>query len=67
MGAATAKLLARKGYRVCVNYRSDGVAANTVVDELASGGTVVIVVKADVGKEADTTRLFETVDKRLAG
>ncbi|MDH3622006.1 MAG: SDR family oxidoreductase [Gammaproteobacteria bacterium] len=65
IGAATARLLASKGYRVCVNFRSDEGAANAVVDELASSGATAIAVQADVSIEDDTVRLFETVDKEL--
>jgi len=65
IGAATAKLLANKGYRICVNYRSDEVTADAVVNELASYGTTAIAVQADIGKEDDVVRLFEVVDQKL--
>lgn len=65
IGAATAKLLANKGYRICVNYRSDEVAADAVVNELTSYGTTAIAVQADIGKEDDVVRLFEVVDQEL--
>jgi NAD(P)-dependent dehydrogenase (short-subunit alcohol dehydrogenase family) len=65
IGAATAKLLANKGYRICVNYRSDEVAANAVVSKLTSNGTAAIAVQADIGKEDDAVRLFDIVDKEL--
>lgn len=65
IGAATAKLLAGKGYRVCVNYRSDEAAARAVTDELISAGATAIAVQADVSLEDDAVRLFTTVDKEL--
>ncbi len=65
IGAATAKLLARKGYRICVNYRSDEAAARAVVGELASSGAGAIAVQADVSQEDGVMRLFEAVDKEL--
>jgi len=65
IGAATAKLLANKGYQICVNYRSDEVAANAVVNELTSYGTTAIAVQADIGKEEHAIRLFEVVDQEL--
>lgn len=65
IGAATAKLLAKEGYRICVNYCSDEAAANAVVSELASSRTTAIAVQADVGMEDDIVRLFETVDQGL--
>ena len=38
IGAATASLLATKGYRVCVNYRKDHAAANAIVAEINANG-----------------------------
>lgn len=63
IGAATAKLLATNGYRVCVNFRSDDVAAKAVVDEFAAGRA--IAVQADVSQEVDVVRLFNEIDERL--
>ena len=65
IGAATAKLLAREGYRICVNYRADATAASAVVSELASCGATAIAVQADVSKEDDIVRLFEVADQKL--
>ncbi len=63
IGAATARLLAGDGYRVCVNFRSDEVAANAVVGELAPG--TAIAVQADVANERDVENLFREIDDRL--
>ena len=65
IGAATAKLLAREGYRICVNYRSNETAANAVVSELASYAKTAIAVQADVSREDDIVRMFEIVDQEL--
>lgn len=65
IGAATARVLARKGYQVCVNYRRDENAANAVVSELISYGAKAIAVQADISKENDVVRLFEVVDQEL--
>lgn len=65
IGAATADLLASKGYRICVNYRRDKTAADAVVSKLQSYGTKAIAIQADIGKEEDTVRLFEIVDQEL--
>lgn len=64
IGAATAKLLAHAGYQVCVNFRSDDVAANAVVSELTSAGFPAIAVQAGVSIENVVVRLFETVDEQ---
>lgn len=65
IGAATARVLARKGYQVCVNFRRDENAANTVVSELVSNGAKAIAIQADISKENDVIRLFEAVDQEL--
>jgi NAD(P)-dependent dehydrogenase (short-subunit alcohol dehydrogenase family) len=65
IGAATATLAAARGYSVCVNYRSNVISANAVVEEIAKAGGRAIAVQADVAIEADVMRLFETCDAEL--
>lgn len=65
IGAATAKLFAQNGYRVCINYKSDSVSANRVVDDIESAGGECIAIQADVSKEEEVVRLFLLVDERL--
>jgi NAD(P)-dependent dehydrogenase (short-subunit alcohol dehydrogenase family) len=65
IGAATARLLAKSDYRVCVNFCSDEIAANAVVSELTAGGATAISVQADVSKESDVNHLFKVVDEHL--
>jgi NAD(P)-dependent dehydrogenase (short-subunit alcohol dehydrogenase family) len=65
IGAASARLAARRGYAVCVNYRDRREAAEQVVDEIRRSGGKAIAVRADVSSEADVTSLFETVDRDL--
>ena len=65
IGAATAKLAARQGYAVCVNYVSNRDAAEAVAEEIRKGGGRAIAVAGDVSKEEDIVRLFATVDKEL--
>lgn len=48
-----------------MNYFSDEAAANAVVRELASCGATAIAVQADVSKEEDAVRLFETAEQAL--
>jgi NAD(P)-dependent dehydrogenase (short-subunit alcohol dehydrogenase family) len=66
IGAACALLAAERGYRVCVNYRSDAAAAQGVVDAIEAGGGSAFAVQADVAVEADVVRLFAEVDARCA-
>jgi NAD(P)-dependent dehydrogenase (short-subunit alcohol dehydrogenase family) len=65
IGAATARLAAARGYAVCVNYRSDAAAAESVVAELVRAGGRALAVQADVAIEADVDRLFKTCDAHL--
>ncbi len=65
IGAATAKLYASQGYVVCINYKSNSSAAETVAQDIKSAGGQCIAVQADVSKEADVLRLFHTIDEQL--
>ena len=66
IGAATARLGARNGYAVCVNFRENEAAASGVVEAIRSDGGEAIAVRADVASDVDVARLFETVDRELA-
>ena len=65
IGAATARLAARRGYAVCINYRRDHDAAQRLLHEIQADGGEAIAVAADVAKEPDVLRLFKTVDREL--
>lgn len=65
IGAETAKILAENEYSVCVNYVKNDVAAKKIQDEISILGGRCILVKADVSKSSEVTRLFETVDLEL--
>jgi NAD(P)-dependent dehydrogenase (short-subunit alcohol dehydrogenase family) len=65
IGAAVARLGAAAGYTVCVNYRSNAAAAETVVAEIGKAGGRALAVQADVAREAEVERLFAVVDAEL--
>lgn len=65
IGAATSKYLAKQGYSVCVNYFSNEYEANKVVSVINQCGGTAISVQADVSKEDDVIRLFNTIDSQL--
>ncbi|MGY3884822.1 SDR family oxidoreductase [Aeromonas aquatica] len=66
IGAATARHLARQGYRLCINYRQDKGSAEALVAEIREGFAVsCIAVQADVSVEAEVVRLFDEMDARL--
>lgn len=62
IGAATARLAAKAGYAVCVNYVRDRSSAEKLANEL---DTKAIAAGGDVSSEADVLKLFETVDREL--
>lgn len=65
IGAATALLAARQGYAVCVNYRHDRHAAESVVQRIQADNGRAIAVAADVSSEDDVLRLFAELDRQL--
>ena len=65
IGAATARLAARAGYVVAVNYLRDTEAAEGVVGEIRAAGGRAIAVQADVATEAGILALFEALDREL--
>ena len=65
IGAACARLAAARGYDVCVNYRGDAAAAEAVVRAVEAEGRRGLAVQADVAREDEVERLFETLDKAL--
>lgn len=65
IGAATAKLAAKRGYAVCVNYLKNEQRADEVVAEIRSGGGKAILVQADTANEDQVIRMFERVDLEL--
>ena len=65
IGAATAKLFARHGYAVCINYRQNAEAADRVAQEIREAGGRCIMVQADVANEQEVEALFAKVDEAL--
>ena len=65
IGAATAKLAARRGYAVAVNYTSNRGAADGVVQAIRAGGGRAVAVQCDVAKEEQVLAMFDTVDREL--
>ncbi|WP_010226547.1 SDR family oxidoreductase [Pseudomonas donghuensis] len=65
IGAATARLAARAGYRICINYLTDDEAAQRVLAEVRELGAEAIAVKADVSVEDEIIQLFLRVDAEL--
>jgi len=66
IGAATARLAARRGWDVAVNYTHDRAAAEAVAFDVRAAGRRALVVQADVGDDAQVVALFQQVDRELA-
>ena len=62
IGAATAQLAARGGWRVMLSYRDDRRAADQVVSSIVAAGGRASAVQADVGREDDVLAMFGTLD-----
>ena len=65
IGTATAKLAADRGYRVCINYRQNAEAAQTLIQDLRRTGAEVAAFQADVSIEAEVVRMFEAIDAQF--
>ena len=65
IGAATARLLAKHGYDLAVNYQSNITAVGKVVAEIRAMGRRALAIQGDVAKESDVTRMFEAIDEHL--
>lgn len=65
IGAATARLLAKRGHDVAISYAGNEQAAQSVVAEIEAAGRRAVAVQGDVAVEADVLRLFEKAEKAL--
>ncbi|MEK9706992.1 MAG: SDR family oxidoreductase [Alphaproteobacteria bacterium] len=66
LGAATCIGAAKRGYEnIVVNYVSNKQRADEVVAACENAGAKAIAVQADVTREADIVKLFETADREL--
>lgn len=65
IGAATARLAARRGWDVAVGYRERRAVADEVASDCTAAGQRALAVGVDVGTEADVCRMFDTVTAQL--
>src|SRR3981189_953453 len=65
IGAATARLAAKRGFDVALSYLKDRAAAAAVVADGGAAGRRAVAVQADMGLEDDVVRMFATVDAQL--
>ncbi len=65
IGASTARLAAKRGYAVCVNYLQNQSAAESVVREIQGSGGKAIAIRADISSEPEVVNLFEVAERKL--
>ena len=65
IGAATARLLARQGHDLALNYRHDAAAAEAVAQDVRRLGRRALTVQADVADPAQVEAMFRQVDEAL--
>jgi len=65
IGAATARLAARRGHAVFVNYAEREDRARAVVEEIRAGGGRAAMGRADVSREDEVEAMFAAVDREL--
>ena len=65
IGAAIARLAAARGWAVAVNFSTGEKEAQNVVAEVIANGGQAIAIRADISREADIVRMFETAEREL--
>ena len=60
-----ARLAGERGWAVAVNYCTGESEATRLVEEIVSGGGRASAIHADVSREPDVVRLFETAEREL--
>jgi NAD(P)-dependent dehydrogenase (short-subunit alcohol dehydrogenase family) len=64
IGAATALVLAQRGFRVVVNYRSSAEQADEVVQAATAAGGEAVAVRADVTAADDVAAMVDETQRR---
>jgi NAD(P)-dependent dehydrogenase (short-subunit alcohol dehydrogenase family) len=64
IGAACARLAAERGWQVCINYRSDAIAAAALVRTVEDAGGKAFAVQADISQEEEVLKMFAAFDAR---
>ena len=64
IGAATALVLAERGFRVVVNHRSSAEKADEVVRAATAAGGEAVAIQADVTAPDDVAAMFDETERR---
>jgi NAD(P)-dependent dehydrogenase (short-subunit alcohol dehydrogenase family) len=65
IGAEVARLASARGVPVAVHYLRNKKAAEVLVTEIVSSGGRAVAIQADLGREQDVVRLFDTPAREL--
>ncbi|MFZ0137623.1 MAG: SDR family oxidoreductase [Candidatus Sulfotelmatobacter sp.] len=65
IGAAIAKLAAARGFSVAVNFATGEAEAGALAEAIIAAGGRACAIQADVAREEDIIRLFETAEREL--
>ena len=61
IGAAAARLFARRGWGVAIGYCRSGEKAQALAEELSALGVPALAVRADVAEEGQVVRMVDNV------
>jgi 3-oxoacyl-[acyl-carrier protein] reductase len=67
IGAATARVLAERGFRVVVNHRASAPQAEEVVADITAAGGEAIAIQADVTVPGDISAMADEIAQRWGG
>lgn len=65
LGGDIARLAAERGWAIAINYVSDSVAADTVLNNVEKAGVKGVAVRADISEPDEVVRLFDSVESSL--
>jgi NAD(P)-dependent dehydrogenase (short-subunit alcohol dehydrogenase family) len=65
IGSAIASLASQRGFSVAVNFATGEAEAQGVVQKIVSGGGHACAIQADMAREEDILRLFQTAEREL--
>ena len=65
IGAAIAKSAAGRGFSVAVNFSTGGAEAGVIAEGIITAGGRACAIQADVAREENIIRLFETAEREL--
>lgn len=65
IGAAVARLAAERGYAVAVNFATGEAEAKEVARAIVASGSRAIAIHADISREEQILRMFETAELEL--